>query len=183
MWDSLHLSKEGLGRACWWVSHSGRGVKPESSRQVLGCASHRAWREEHSLPGSWPQPVMKPQEQQHNHSSEAKKIVLVCVCVRNHFSCVRLCDPMDWGPPGSSVHGTLQARILEWLAISSSRGYSRPRDQTRISYVSCTGRQVLYHECHLGSPFVYRKKQVSASNTFKKNLSLALHCRPSPSLH
>ena len=45
-------------------------------------------------------------------------------------SCSTLCDPMDCGPPGSSVHGILQARILEWVAISFSRGSSQPRDQT-----------------------------------------------------
>ena len=37
-------------------------------------------------------------------------------------SCLTLCDPMDFGPPGSSIHGILQARILEWVAISFSRG-------------------------------------------------------------
>ena len=49
---------------------------------------------------------------------------------------------MDCGPPGSSVHGILQARILEWVALSSSKGSSQPRDQT---HVSCIGRWVLYH--------------------------------------
>jgi len=57
---------------------------------------------------------------------------------------------MDSSPPSSSVHGILQARILEWVAISFSRGFSRPRDQTHVSYVSYIGRQVLYHQCHLG---------------------------------
>ena len=52
---------------------------------------------------------------------------------------------MDGGPPGSSVHGILQARILEWVAISFFRGSSRPRDRTCISQVSCTGRKMLYH--------------------------------------
>ena len=47
-----------------------------------------------------------------------------------------LCDPRDRSPPGSSVPGILQARILEWVAISSSRGSSRPRERTQISYVS-----------------------------------------------
>ena len=46
--------------------------------------------------------------------------------------CLTLCDPMDSSPPGSSVRGILQARILEWTALPSSRGSSRPRDQTRI---------------------------------------------------
>ena len=66
-------------------------------------------------------------------------------------SCLTLCDPMDRSPPGSSVHGAFQARILEWVAISSSRGSSGPRDRTRISCISFTDRQVLYHWCHLES--------------------------------
>ena len=49
---------------------------------------------------------------------------------------------MDCSPPGSSLHGILQARILEWVAIPFSRGPSPPRDWTRIS---CIGRQILYH--------------------------------------
>ena len=69
-----------------------------------------------------------------------------------HFICLTLCNPMDCSPPGSSVHGILLARILEWVAMPSSRGSSQPRDQTHISYVSCIGRPVLYHQCHLGSP-------------------------------
>ena len=47
--------------------------------------------------------------------------------------CLTLCDPMDCNLPGSSVHGILQARILEWAAIPFSRGSSRPRDQTQVS--------------------------------------------------
>ena len=46
----------------------------------------------------------------------------------------------------------LQARILEWVAVASCRGSSRPRDQTLVSYISRIGRQVLYHLCHLGRP-------------------------------
>ena len=48
-------------------------------------------------------------------------------------SCPTLCNPVDCSPPGSSVHGILQARILEWVAISFSRQSSRPRDQTQVS--------------------------------------------------
>ena len=47
-----------------------------------------------------------------------------------------LCDPMDCSPPGSSVHGILQARILEWVAIPFSRGSSTPRDQTQVSCIA-----------------------------------------------
>ena len=50
-------------------------------------------------------------------------------------SCPNLCDPMDCSLPGSSVHGIFQARVLEWVAISFSRGSSWPRDRTRISHI------------------------------------------------
>ena len=49
--------------------------------------------------------------------------------------CLTLYDPMDCSPPGSSVHGILQARILECVAISFSRGSSQPRDRARVSYI------------------------------------------------
>ena len=61
----------------------------------------------------------------------------ISVCVLVAQSCPTLCDPMDYSPPGSSVHGILQARKPEWIAIPFSRGSSRPRDQTHISCVSC----------------------------------------------
>ena len=51
-------------------------------------------------------------------------------------SCPILCDPMEYSPLASSVHGTLQARILEWVAISFSRGSSQPRDWTTISHLA-----------------------------------------------
>ena len=60
-------------------------------------------------------------------------------------SCATLCDTMDCSPPGSSVHGILQARILEWVAMPSSMVSSWPRDWTCVSYISCIGRRVLYH--------------------------------------
>ena len=66
-------------------------------------------------------------------------------------SCPTLCGPMGCNPPGSSVCGIFQARTLEWVTICYSRESSRPRDQTHASYVSCIGRQVLYHYCHLES--------------------------------
>ena len=50
-------------------------------------------------------------------------------------SCLTLCDPMDCSLPGSSIHGILQARILEWVAVPSSRGSSPPRDGIYVSYV------------------------------------------------
>ena len=69
-----------------------------------------------------------------------------------HIICIRVCAGsiahvtlrycMDHSPPGSSIHGILQARILEWVAMPSSRESFRPRDRT---HVPCTGRQILNH--------------------------------------
>ena len=58
-----------------------------------------------------------------------------------------LCDPVDCSPLGSSIHGILQARVLEWAAISFSRRSSRPRDQTWVSRIA--GRPL----SHQGSPY------------------------------
>ena len=51
-------------------------------------------------------------------------------------SCLTLCDPMDCSPPGSSIHGISKARVLEWVAISFSRGSSQPRDRTWMSHIA-----------------------------------------------
>ena len=64
-----------------------------------------------------------------------------CLAVKSYL----FCDPLDRSPPGFSVHLISQVRIVEWAAISFSRGSSQPRDRTCVSYVSCIGRQVLYH--------------------------------------
>ena len=53
------------------------------------------------------------------------------MCAKSFQSCLTLCNPMDCSPPGSSVHGILQARILEWVTVLFSRRSSPPRDQTR----------------------------------------------------
>ena len=67
--------------------------------------------------------------------------VCVCVCVCSVWcvlvaqSCLSVCDPMDCSLPGYSVHGILQARILEWVVIPFSRVSSQPRNQTRVSCI------------------------------------------------
>ena len=99
--------------------------------------------------------------------------VCVCVCARasllSLFSRVWLCDPMDCSPPGSSVHGVFQARILEWVAIPYSRESSQPRDQTCIF-------PALWVDClplnHLGSPLCWYSLQV-LNNLMKVNFSKA----------
>ena len=59
--------------------------------------------------------------------------------------CPILCDPIDCSPPGSSVRGIFQARILEWVVIPFSRGSFRPRNWTWIFCDSCIGRQIVYY--------------------------------------
>ena len=87
--------------------------------------------------------------------------VCVCVCVcESAQSCLSLCDPMDLAcqaPLSMEIsiqeNCHFQTRILEWVAISSSRGSSRPKDRTLVSSVSCIGRQVLNQLHHLGNPW------------------------------
>ena len=72
--------------------------------------------------------------------------------VLSHFSRVRFFATQCTGAHQAPLSmGTLQARVLEWAAMPSSRGPSQPWDWTLASYISCTDRQVLYHEQHLGS--------------------------------
>ena len=74
-----------------------------------------------------------------------------CVCAKSLQLCLTLCNPMDCSPPGSPVHGILQARILEWVAMPSSRKSSWPRDRTRISYIYLHRQAGSLHYCHQGS--------------------------------
>ena len=69
-------------------------------------------------------------------------------------SCLTLCTSKDYSLPSSAVPGIFQARILEWLAISYSKGSSPPRVQTRVSGVSCTGRQILFHCARWEAPVI-----------------------------
>ena len=69
------------------------------------------------------------------------------VCMLSPFCGVQLSET-PWTV--SCDLGILQARILEWVAVSSSRGSSQSKDRTLFSFLSCVGRQVLYHWCHLG---------------------------------
>ena len=78
-------------------------------------------------------------------------IILFCICLAFSvracvLSCVWLCDPMDCSPSGFSVHAVFQARMLEWVAISSSRGSSWPRDRTHVSCLSFTAGEFFTSE-------------------------------------
>ena len=85
----------------------------------------------------WP-PALGAQSLSHWGTREVPPKVLfeICLCAKSLQSCLTLCDPMDCSPPGSSVHGVLQARILEWVSMPYSRGPSRLRDQTWVSCIA-----------------------------------------------
>ena len=66
------------------------------------------------------------------------------MCAKSLQSCLTFWDPIDCSSPGASVRGILQTRIVEWVAMPSSRGSSRPRNQTCVSYGFSTGRGTIY---------------------------------------
>ena len=94
-----------------------------------------------SQPLNWP-PWFYPSPHPY---TPALLCVNVYACMLSHFGRAQLFVTlrMECSLPGSSAHGILQARVLEWAAIPFCRGITQPRDQTHISYVSCTGRWVL----------------------------------------
>ena len=96
---------------------------------------------------------------------KVRSLVTTCIVYAKLLqSYLTLCHPLGCSPPGPSVHGVLQARTLEWVAMPSSRGSFWPRDWTWISYVSCIGRWVLYLEGHMGSPVT----TLDANGTFSQ---------------
>ena len=83
-----------------------------------------------------------------NSSIEQYHNLAVLCCAKSLQSCPTLCDPMDLSLPGSSVHGLLQASILEWVAMPSSRGSSQPRDRIRVSYIGTQVFSPLVGRCN-----------------------------------
>ena len=117
-------------------SCDGRGTASSNSHPSRSCKCHIFWEK---LPGERETParVFFPPTPTNTLKTQNLHAQL----------CPTLGDSMDCSPPGSSVHGISQARILEWVAMPSSRGSSRPRELTCISCISCIGRQILYHLC------------------------------------
>ena len=103
-----------------------------------------------------------------------------CICIYTRMGaqslqlCPTLCNPMDCSSPGSSVHGILQARILEWIAVSSSRGSSQHRDRTLVSYVSCTGRWDLLPTAPPGKPCICRYTYMCTNSSIKTVYTIML---------
>ena len=97
--------------------------------------------------------------------------VCVWVCVAQ-----QLCDPMDYSPPGSSVQGILQARVLEWVAISFSKGSSRLRDRTHVSCIA--GRFfTVWATREVPSVFRYFKNSIVVGE------EILAHCPPPPGVY
>ena len=120
-----------LSMTCWWVC----GVISLGIWTKFWLrASIYSWGGSHST-SSWPQGwTSRPNESdilcsQYSHNIYCMKWSEVAQ------SCPTLCDPMDCSPPGSSIHGIFQARVLEWVAISFSRRSSQPRNWTRVSRI------------------------------------------------
>ena len=112
-----------LGKGAWWKELRWQGLRVRDS-----------------LTAQWRWVGTGIQIPEHFHVR-----VCVCVCVCSVIqSCLTLCNPMHCISPVSSVHEIFQAKILEWVAISSSRGSSQPRAWTWVSCVFLIGRQILY---------------------------------------
>ena len=92
-------------------------------------------------------------------------LLVVKVKVKS-LSRVQLLRPVNCSPPSSSVHGILQARVLEWVAISFSRGSSQPRDQTQVSHIAdrcfnlCTTRKALKYKNTVSQKTSYRDTEL-----------------------
>ena len=69
----------------------------------------------------------------HTYTAQGASILFFIVCAKSFQSYLSLCDPIDYSPPCFSDHGILQARILEWIAMSSPKGSFWPRDWTHVS--------------------------------------------------
>ena len=143
-WAHMHVGDDALGQLWTQQMHlywTPSRLKERHRNTVFKCMAFWAWL-------TW------LQSRHHQLSGLASVLCPSQLCCGSSvaLSCPALWNPMDCSPPGSSVHGFLQARPLERLAISSSRGSSWFRDRTHISCIPCISRHSLFLG-HLGSPF------------------------------
>ena len=159
LWLALYFFGFGFVLLLWWQSsHSCKSLRPSVWRPVRGIlkcrppASPRISSPLLLAPAAPCRCLFPPLSQSSLGEDFAALLLFIklswftymCCALLSRFICVRL-FATGQSLPGSSVHGILQARILEWVSVPSSRGSSRPRDRTHISCVSCIGKQVLYH--------------------------------------
>ena len=109
---------------------------------------------------------------------------LTCMHAKLFQSCLTPCDPMDCSPPRCSVHGILQARILEWDAITFSRESSQPRDQTCVSYLwyqqAGSLPLALPHNSFITTPLAYSVAGLITSSFSTQCICLLLLIFPRP---
>ena len=117
-------------RAITLAHHADKFLSPlwsqrETGQRKVPLISHQVYRKGHRM--------MTPSAQGKGRTFRRRRGGATECVPLTRFSRVWLCNPKDHSPPGSSIHGILQARILKWVAMPSSRGSSQPRDQTCIS--------------------------------------------------
>ena len=131
------------------------------------------------MPGTTSATRHKSNEQNRQKSSLHRADILACLLyVKWLQSCLTLFSPMDCSVPGSSVHGILQARKLEWVVVPSSRGSSWPRDPTHIFCCSCTAGRFTKPpgHCSWGLQFTAWKWIISAMETKEAGKECADGC-------
>ena len=126
------------------------GLTPEAPAHLLPCMTSEGRGKAESGISLWTVWLPVGKEMPHYLEGVCSGIPCAALCLVAQ-SCPSLCDPMDCSRPGSSVPGILQARILEWVAMPSSRGSYRPRE-SNPGLPHC--RQILYHLSHQGSSSV-----------------------------
>ena len=100
--------------------------------------------------------MLKPTDKQ---SQWLYLLLKMLCCAKSLQSPLTLCDPMDHSPPGSFVHGILHARILEQVAMPSSRGSSQPRDRTHSSYISSIQEPKIHFSCQYSTIFYHKLEE------------------------
>ena len=112
-------------------------------------------RKHHFSSWNMPDAGEKMNTQERNWNNGVGSFICVCVCAKSFQSCLTLCNSMDRGLSGPSVHGILQPRTLEWVAMPFSSGSSWPRDQTQVSCIAgrfftvWTTRDILSHPAYV----------------------------------
>ena len=109
-----------------------RSTNPQQWRQEYTVETTTVSSASRTVSSASVQKIGQPHVNQHTLTPTQNNLKTACVCV-SHSVVSTLGGSMDCSPPGSSVHGILQARTLEWVAISFSRESSQPRDQTQVS--------------------------------------------------
>ena len=155
--SSMHCRPPGVSvhgifraRILEWVaiSFSRRSSPPRDQTRVCRIVDRRVYRLSHQ--GSIAKELESISSITYNGNESGKEYIYTCMCDQSLQLCPALCNPMDCSLSASSIHGVFQERILEWVAISFSRGSSRFRDQTQVSHIA----DRLHHLSHQEIPQV-----------------------------